>query len=130
LRRSIYRRRRNGEWSSTILAVGTRESVGHLAEIAHRTPVAGLRIVGACVEDAAEGDEVAKGVPVLGDVARAAELAELLDVDVVAVAGTGLGPRRIRELGWALEGTRRNMVMAPGLTEVAGPRVHVSPVDG
>jgi len=130
LRRSVYRRRRKGEWSSTILAVGTSESVRHLAEIAHRTPFAGLQVVGACVEDAIEGEEVASGVPVLGDTSRAAEVAELLDVDVVAVAGSGLGPRRIRELGWALEGTRRNMVMAPGLTEVAGPRVHVSPVDG
>jgi exopolysaccharide biosynthesis polyprenyl glycosylphosphotransferase len=67
---------------------------------------------------------------VVGGIASAAQMAEELDVDVVAVAGSGMGPRRIRELGWALEGTRRNMVMAPGLTEVAGPRVHVSPVDG
>jgi exopolysaccharide biosynthesis polyprenyl glycosylphosphotransferase len=130
LRKSVYRHRRNGRWSSTILAVGTSESVQHLADIARRTPEAGLIVVGACVEDAVEGDEVAPGVPVVGDVANAAALAESLDVDVVAVAGSGLGPRRIRQLGWALEGTRRNMVMAPGLTEVAGPRVHVSPVDG
>ncbi|MFN2560836.1 MAG: sugar transferase [Jatrophihabitans sp.] len=130
LRKAVYRRRRAGQWSSTILAVGTSESVQHLADIARRTPEAGLIVVGACVEDAVEGDEVAPGVPVVGDVANAAELAEALDVDVVAVAGSGLGPRRIRQLGWALEGTRRNMVMAPGLTEVAGPRVYVSPVDG
>jgi exopolysaccharide biosynthesis polyprenyl glycosylphosphotransferase len=130
LRKSVYRHRRNGEWSSTILAVGTSEAVQHLADVARRTPEAGLVVVGACVEDALEGDEVAPGVLVVGDVANAAELAERLDVDVVAVAGSGLGPRRIRELGWALEGTGRNMVMAPGLTEVAGPRVHVSPVDG
>ena len=31
--------------------------------------------------------------------------------------------------GLAFEGTGRNLVMAPGLTEVAGPRVHVSPVE-
>jgi exopolysaccharide biosynthesis polyprenyl glycosylphosphotransferase len=130
LRKSVYKHRRIGQWSSTILAVGTSESVQHLADIARRTPEAGLIVVGACVEDAVEGDEVAPGVPVVGDVANAAELAESLDVDVVAVAGSGLGPRRIRQLGWALEGTRRNMVMAPGLTEVAGPRVYVSPVDG
>jgi exopolysaccharide biosynthesis polyprenyl glycosylphosphotransferase len=130
LRLAVYRHRRNGKWSSAILAVGTTEAVQHLADIARRTPEAGLIVVGACVEDAAEGDEIAPGVRVVGGVSSAAEMAEMLDVDVVAVAGAGLGPRRIRELGWALEGTRRNMVMAPGLTEVAGPRVHVSPVDG
>jgi exopolysaccharide biosynthesis polyprenyl glycosylphosphotransferase len=130
LRLSVYRHRRRGKWSSAILAVGTCEAVQHLADIARRTPEAGLMVVGACVEDALEGEEIAPGVPVVGGVATAAEMADKLDVDVVAVAGSGLGPRRIRELGWALEGTRRNMVMAPGLTEVAGPRVHVSPVDG
>jgi exopolysaccharide biosynthesis polyprenyl glycosylphosphotransferase len=130
LRHSVYRHRRRGLWSSAILAVGTSESVQHLADIAHRTPEAGLVVVGACVEDAIEGEEIAPGVPVVGGVATAAAMAEKLDVDVVAVAGSGLGPRGIRELGWALEGTGRNMVMAPGLTEVAGPRVHVSPVDG
>jgi len=130
MRRAVYAHRRRGLWSSAILAVGTSESVQHLADIARRAPEAGLLVVGACVEDAEVGAEIAPGVPVVGGIAKAAEMAESLDVDVVAVAGSGLGPRGIRELGWALEGTRRRMVMAPGLTEVAGPRVHVSPVDG
>lgn len=129
-RQRVHRRRRLGEWTSTILAVGTSESVRHLAEVTARNMHAGLVVVGACVEDRAAGDELCAGVPVVGDVNHAADLAEQLDVDIVAVAGSGLGPRRIRELGWALEGTGRNMVMAPGLTEVAGPRVHVSPVEG
>jgi exopolysaccharide biosynthesis polyprenyl glycosylphosphotransferase len=126
----VHRRRARGEWTSTILAVGTSESVRHLAEVTARNPFAGLVVVAACVEDRATGDEVYKGVPVMGDVNHASDVAEKLNVDIVAVAGSGLGPRRIRELGWALEGTGRNMVMAPGLTEVAGPRVHVSPVEG
>jgi exopolysaccharide biosynthesis polyprenyl glycosylphosphotransferase len=130
LRKSVYRHRRRGLWSSSILAVGTTESVQHLAERARRVPEAGLLVVGACVEDAEIGAEIAPGVEVVGGVSTAAAMAENLDVDVVAVAGSGLGPRGIRELGWALEGTHRRMVMAPGLTEVAGPRVHVSPVDG
>jgi exopolysaccharide biosynthesis polyprenyl glycosylphosphotransferase len=130
LRKSVYRHRRRGLWSSSILAVGTTESVQHLAERARRVPEAGLLVVGACVEDAEIGAEIAPGVKVVGGVSTAAAMAEDLDVDVVAVAGSGLGPRGIRELGWALEGTHRRMVMAPGLTEVAGPRVHVSPVDG
>ena len=130
VRHAVHRRRARGEWTSAILAVGTSESVRHLVAATRRNPFAGLRVVGACVEDAEVGAHVADGVPVLGGVARAAELAEITDADIVAVAGAGLGPRRIRELGWALEGTGRNMVMAPGLTDVAGPRVHVSPVEG
>lgn len=128
-RQSVHRRRRAGDWTSTILAVGTSESVRHLVEVTARNPETGLVVVGACVEDSPVGEQIMLGVPVVGDVGHVAELADQFGVDIVAVAGSGLGPRRIRELGWALEGTGRNMVMAPGLTEVAGPRVHVSPVE-
>ncbi|PZS29882.1 MAG: hypothetical protein DLM58_14655 [Pseudonocardiales bacterium] len=129
-RKTVHARRRHGQWTSAILAIGTSESVRHLAEVLSRNPQAGLVVVGACVEDAEIGESVCRGVPVVGDVNHAAAMAVELEVDIVAVAGAGMGPRRIRELGWALEGTGCNMVMAPGLTEVAGPRVHVSPVEG
>jgi exopolysaccharide biosynthesis polyprenyl glycosylphosphotransferase len=129
-RRSVYERRENGTWTSAILAVGTSDAVLHVVEELNRSPQAGLVAVGACVEDGVVGSELAPGVPILGDTGSAAEVAERMDVDVVAVAGAGLGPARIRELAWALEGTPRQMVMAPGLTGVAGPRVHVSPVEG
>ena len=130
VRRVVHARRRRGQWTSTILAVGTSESVRHLVDVTNRNPYAGLTVVGACVEDAALDTLLAPGVPVLGDVRGAGEIADAIGVDVVAVAGSGLGPQRIRELGWQLEGTGRDMVMAPGLTEVAGPRVHVRPVEG
>jgi exopolysaccharide biosynthesis polyprenyl glycosylphosphotransferase len=130
LRRTVHARRRRGNWTSSILAVGTSESVWHLAEVLARNPHSGLVVVAACVEDAEIGSEIADHVPVVGDLNHAADVAAHLGVDIVAVAGSGLGPRRIRELGWDLEGTGCNMVMAPGLTGVAGPRVHVSPVEG
>jgi exopolysaccharide biosynthesis polyprenyl glycosylphosphotransferase len=129
-RQTVHARRKHGRWTSAILVVGTSESVRHLAEVTARNPQAGLVVVGACCEDAEKGVELTAGVPVVGDLSQAAAQAEALNVDIVAVAGSGLGPRRIRELGWELEGSGRNMVMAPGLTEVAGPRVHVSPVEG
>jgi exopolysaccharide biosynthesis polyprenyl glycosylphosphotransferase len=130
IRRAVYARRARGEWTSAILAVGTSESVRHLIETTRRTPFAGLVVIGACVEDAEPNTDLVRGVPVLGDVRHASAIAEQVDADIVAVAGSGLGPQSIRQLGWDLEGTGRNMVMAPGLTDVAGPRVHVSPVEG
>jgi exopolysaccharide biosynthesis polyprenyl glycosylphosphotransferase len=130
VRRAVYARRSRGEWSRTILAVGNSESVRHLVQTTRRAPHIGLVVVGACVEDAPRGSELLPGVPVLAGIHDAAKVAEEVDVDVVAVAGSGLGPQRIRELGWELEGSGRNMVMAPELTEVAGPRVHVTPVEG
>ncbi|TAM93147.1 MAG: sugar transferase [Jatrophihabitans sp.] len=130
VRKAVHRRRVRGEFTSHILAVGTRETVTHLTRVLRRTPQSGLVVVGACIEDGEPGDLLDGDVPVVGAVPAAAELATDLGVDVVAVAGAGLGPRRVRELGWALEGSGCAMVMAPNLTEVAGPRVHVSPVEG
>jgi exopolysaccharide biosynthesis polyprenyl glycosylphosphotransferase len=50
---------------------------------------------------------------------------------VVAVASDPYWtPRRLQELAWNLEGSEAEMVVAPVLMEVAGPRLHVSGVLG
>ncbi len=130
VRRYVNKRRLRGEWVYRILAVGTSDSVTHLLETTNRARNAGLLVVGACVEDREPGSYLADAVPVLGGVLEAAEQASALQVDVIAVTGSGLGPRAVRELGWQLEGTNRGLVLAPSLTEIAGSRVHVSPVEG
>jgi exopolysaccharide biosynthesis polyprenyl glycosylphosphotransferase len=130
VRAVVQTHRERGDWTHRIVAVGTAESVRHLLEVTERAKNAGLRIVGVCVEDAAVGTELAPGVPVLGGVREAAAKAAEVDAGVVAVTSSGLGPAGVRELGWELEGTGRGLVMAPALTEIAGPRVRVSPVEG
>jgi exopolysaccharide biosynthesis polyprenyl glycosylphosphotransferase len=130
VRAVVRRRRTTGGWCYRILAVGTIESVSHLLTVTERARGAGLKVVGACVEDSARGTEIAPGVKVVGGVRDAAEAAARLGVEVVAVTGNGLGPTSVRELGWSLEGSGRGLVMAPALTEIAGPRVHISPVEG
>ncbi|MCW2602499.1 MAG: exopolysaccharide biosynthesis polyprenyl glycosylphosphotransferase, partial [Pseudonocardiales bacterium] len=129
-RKTVVARRKNGEWSYRIVAVGSRDSVNHLIETSHRQSSSGLIVIGACLDDSDLRTPLACNVPVVGLATDAARLAEELDADVVALAGSSLAPYRIRELGWQLEGTGRELVMAPGLTDVAGPRVHVSPVEG
>jgi exopolysaccharide biosynthesis polyprenyl glycosylphosphotransferase len=130
IRRVVNRRRSQGRWVHRILAVGTADSVRHLLEVTERASGAGLRVVGACVEDLEMGAELGAGVLVVGSVRDAAATAARIDADVVAVTGSGLGPAGVRELGWQLEGTRRGLVLAPSLTEIAGPRVHISAVEG
>ncbi|MHA3702232.1 sugar transferase [Jatrophihabitans sp. YIM 134969] len=130
LRRLVGSMRREGMWVYRLVAVGNLDAVTHLVNATTKSKGAGLRVVGACVPGAEPGTEIAPGVPVLGGLRHAAHAAERIDADVVAVAGTELGSRGVRELGWELEGTGRGLIMAPGLTEVAGPRVHVSPVEG
>ncbi|MBE7194200.1 MAG: hypothetical protein INR66_17175, partial [Gordonia polyisoprenivorans] len=84
VRRFVARRRLRGSWVHRIIATGTVDSVRSLVEVTSRAANAGLKVVGACVEDARVGTEVAPGVPVLGGVLTAAEQAERCEADVVA----------------------------------------------
>jgi exopolysaccharide biosynthesis polyprenyl glycosylphosphotransferase len=66
-----------------------------------------------------------------------AELREMVDqamrlgADTIAVAGAHMLERGgLRKLSWALEGTDIQLVVIPGLTDMAGPRVRMRPVDG
>lgn len=130
LRRIIQRHRTTGAWTHRILAVGTAASVRRLLVSTERAKGAGLKVIGACVDDIPVGNEIAPGVPVVGGTELAAGKAAEIAADVVAVAGHGLEAEAVRELGWQLEETPIGLVVAPALTEVAGPRVHVSPVEG
>jgi exopolysaccharide biosynthesis polyprenyl glycosylphosphotransferase len=131
VRRWVYAQRRVGDACYRILAVGTRLSVDHLAAEIARAPLSGLRVVGACIPEEEGREPVGGSVPVVGDLPDAVEAATRLDVDVVSTAGSHMiGPEYIRSLGWALEGTGRKLVLAPDLTNVAGPRISVTPVSG
>jgi exopolysaccharide biosynthesis polyprenyl glycosylphosphotransferase len=54
-----------------------------------------------------------------------------LGADTVAVCGSASAePGELRRLAWQLEGTGVDLVVAPQLTDIAGPRVHIRPVEG
>lgn len=128
-RRWLVRQRRVGELSDRVLLVGDRDHVVGLVNALRRTPDAGYQVCGACVDDAV-GSDVA-GVPVVGDESDILEQARRLRVDVVAVSSSaGLGTSGLRQLGWDLEGTDIDLVVAPGIMDVAGPRVLTRPVQG
>ena len=57
------------------------------------------------------------------------ELYSLYTQDVLAVTDSEeLGNRDLRFLGWELEGTGVDLVVAPAITDVAGPRIAIRPV--
>jgi exopolysaccharide biosynthesis polyprenyl glycosylphosphotransferase len=88
--------------------------------------VSGFRVVGACVPD---GDETS--VPVLGGLSDVLEAAQRGEVQTVAVTSSRSVPAPVlRRIGWTLEGTGIDLIVAPALTNIAGPRIHVRPVAG
>ena len=130
VRRSVTLKRRGGEWSQRIVAVGSIDSVQGLIAATTRRPSAGLRVVGACVDELPTGSEMASGVQVLGNIDDIRDVSLRVGADVVAFGSPGLSPERMRTIAWQMEGTRCSLALAPGLTEVAGTRVSVSPIEG
>jgi exopolysaccharide biosynthesis polyprenyl glycosylphosphotransferase len=132
-RRWLFRRRDEGAMMSEVVAVGDRHTVGELLADLARAPRAGYRVVGVCVtpEPSTSGVDELAGVPVLGAPADVARIAIDLGADAVAVtASAAFRPSAVRRLSWDLEGTDTELILAPALTNIAGPRVHTQPVAG
>jgi exopolysaccharide biosynthesis polyprenyl glycosylphosphotransferase len=82
-------------------------------------------------DDRARDELVRGGVRVLGDLDDVVGAVGRSNADTVAVTSShAFGPQRLRELGWQMERIDADMVVAPGLVEVAGPRLHIRPVTG
>jgi exopolysaccharide biosynthesis polyprenyl glycosylphosphotransferase len=129
LRRSLHRRRLRGECLHPVLAIGNTDSVADLIARTRRAPHHGWSIAAACTPTGAGGDIA--GVPIVGDLDSVSSVVAAGHCGVVAVApAQGWTPRRLHELAWDLEGSGVDLVVDPGLMEVSGPRLHVSPVDG
>ena len=128
-RKRWHRTLASGEFARRVLAVGDPAHIHRLAATLDRESYAGYRVVAACVPEDAEGDLA--GIPSVGATSdvRAAVLES--GADTVAVASlSGTEPDYLRQLGWSLEGLGVDLVLAPSLTDVAGPRIHVRPLAG
>ncbi len=131
-RKVLHRLRGDGRACHRVVVVGSRESVTELVRQMRSTPYAGLDVVGACLLDGL-GPFLVDGVPVpvLGKPADTARCLDRVSADTVAVAGGwAMGDRALRRMAWELEGTGVDFVVAPALTNVAGPRIHIRPVAG
>jgi exopolysaccharide biosynthesis polyprenyl glycosylphosphotransferase len=70
-------------------------------------------------------------VEALGRFDDVASVAQRERVHAVALAGSeNLPPEAVRRIGWDLESTGVDLMVAPAITEVAGTRVHTRPVGG
>ncbi|SCF09016.1 Undecaprenyl-phosphate galactose phosphotransferase, WbaP/exopolysaccharide biosynthesis polyprenyl glycosylphosphotransferase [Micromonospora mirobrigensis] len=133
-RKWLHRARSRGAgWSRKVLVVGDTAHVLELVHTLRREPYAGYQVVGACIPDAllAPVPQRLDDVPVVGSFRGIPEAATAIGADTVAVTASGeLTAARLRRLGWQLEGTGVDLVVAPALTDVAGPRIHTRPVAG
>ena len=127
--------RRRGRCSSQVLLVGSSASAAHLARELGKQPETGYHVVGACIPGTAPTAVpqtlADTDIPVIGtlDTIMVALTASGADT-VIITSADELPPERVRELSWGLEPGRQHLVVAPSLTDIAGPRIHTRPVAG
>lgn len=128
-RRQLHRRRAAGESMRRTLVVGDASSITHVVDDLSGLPQHGYQIAGVCVPSF-DGPLPALGVPVLGTVSDVVQVAVDGEFDVVIVTGAELSGQALRRLSWALQRTSTELVVAPGIVEVFGPRVTLEPTAG
>lgn len=132
-RRLLERQRRQGRCLNRVVAVGRERSVAELIRTVRADPRSGFEVVAACLDTSAPRDALVEGVPVTVGTQASNVLAavEASSADTVAItAFSDLGSTDVRQLSWQLEGCDVSMLVAPRVTDVAGPRIHVRPVAG
>lgn len=131
-RQLLHRRRRRGQYLRPTLIVGHRSGVAGLRKQVATSRHHGLAVVGCCLP-AQDGvlETAFDGVPVLGTLDDVLDVVRRHGVETVAVLPSPeLEGPALRRLGWELERTAAELLLAPAVTEVAGPRVAIRPVAG
>ncbi|GAB3630723.1 sugar transferase [Microbacterium shaanxiense] len=131
-RRWLGAQRRNGGMLSRVLLVGdTAANLRILSELS-RQPEAGYVVVGACLPTDRRTDMLGPtDVPVFGDLDTVTHALDVTGADTVLVSSeSGIPAERVRALSWELEAGQQHLIMAPNLTDIGGPRIHMRPVAG
>ena len=132
LRRLVHVLRSRGRCLRAVVAVGREGAVLDLVQRLRREPSCGMRVVAACVPRPATAHLLRQeGVPVVGDLQEAARAVRDAGADAVAVTSSSeTAATYLRRLSWDLEGSGVELLVAPGLVEVAGTRMHMRPFIG
>lgn len=145
-RQWLTAQRAKGTWSSIVVLVGTESSVVSLSRELARQPGTGYVVAGACISAGSSSAMVpglrsgsltgiptvtGSDIPILGTLDDVTDALALTGADTVIITTSeGLPPARLRQLSWQLEPGRHHLVVAPGLTDIGGPRIHMRPVAG
>jgi exopolysaccharide biosynthesis polyprenyl glycosylphosphotransferase len=130
-RQWLVSRRREGRYVHRAIVVGERVKSVHVVVGVRRDAAAGIFVVGAITENGSVDQDLVDGVPVLGDFSQVLQAIDQSRADTVIFTGAdNFGPRQLRELGWELQQRKVDLIMAPALTDIAGPRIHARPVSG
>lgn len=135
-RQAVVRARgKYGRCITRVLVVGSPSAVRDLTTSLARDPGSEYEVVGACVPGPVHRSKVdvpgLGSVPTFGDESNVVGAVTATNSHAVAVTATErLNGRGIRDLSWELEKLDIDLLVAPGVVDIAGPRLQMRPVAG
>ena len=132
----VLRQRRAGNYQTAVLAIGDRDAVANLAVELTSSSDYGYRVVGIAIPGygasvrGAPHDQRPR-VPIVGGDGHVLDAIRSLGADKVAIAGTDhFGVKGVRRLIWELEPMGVELVVSPGVMDVARSRMAMRPIAG
>ena len=114
VRQLVVRERRASRLLHRVVVSGTDGSIAEVIGEISKNPALGFEVVGTCLF----GND-----PVMA--------CRELDADTLIVTGGSLSSSvELRRIGWELGDSDVDLIVVPGLLDVAGPRIHMRPVAG
>jgi exopolysaccharide biosynthesis polyprenyl glycosylphosphotransferase len=131
-RKGLQRARKRGRCIKRVVAVGRDAAVADLVRRLQVDRYAGMEVVAACVTTPAAAARVESiGVPIDGGLDDVVDVVQRRGADAVAVTSASeTAALYLRKLSWQLEGSGIELLVSPGLVEIAGPRLHIRPFVG
>jgi exopolysaccharide biosynthesis polyprenyl glycosylphosphotransferase len=123
--------RSKGRFTSRLILVGTYVSNEAIRTELQRVRDAGYDVVAMWVPEVPPNATTLSGVMVFGAETPVLQAMMTSGADTVAITNSDvLGTDGVRSLSWSLEPGHQHLILAPTLTDVSGPRVHMRPVAG
>ncbi|WP_328602297.1 sugar transferase [Nocardia terrae] len=125
----VAKRRAQGDYRTAMLVVGSPEAARAMVAAFSRDTDSGYQVIGVCTRD--EGtlaDRVLEvgchEIPVLASDHDVIDAVRRTGADTVAVTATdNLGPADFRRMAWELDELGAELIVTPGLVDIAGTRL-------
>ncbi|MDN6331670.1 MAG: sugar transferase [Micrococcaceae bacterium] len=136
-RRWLQPQRTLGHALSDVLVYGQARDTPYVVRQLAKKTGAAYRVVGVVVDGDLDADAesliraTSPTLPIIRGGAGIENSVSQLGADAVVIAGALQGGQRaIQDLGWRLERARTEVILVSSLTNVAGPRISMRPVEG
>ena len=130
-RKVLHHRQSKGLSMRHVVVAGSAAAGQELRKRLDSETHCGMKVVGVCLPEHELNTTADLGMPVRGNLSQAADIVKRMGCDAVAVTrDDSTRYNYLRKLAWSLEGTGIEMLVDPGLVEVAGPRMHIRPLMG